>query len=96
MKTQRAVRFVNEDAVEHERVKMEVKVHCAAEALHTGHHAGLSAREPLTPRLAAIRAAERANEDLEDGATQPMIVGQSVAQPVWNREHPPSDGDVGG
>jgi hypothetical protein len=48
----------------------------------------------LAPSLAAIRAAERAHEDVQDGATPPMIVGEAVAQPVWNREHTLSDGDV--
>jgi hypothetical protein len=41
----------------------------------------------LAPSLAAIRAAERAHEDVQDRATEAMIVGESVAQPVWDREH---------
>jgi hypothetical protein len=46
-------------------------------------------------RLAAIRAAERAHEDVQYRATEPVVVGESVAQPVWHREHPLSDGHVG-
>jgi len=85
MEAQPAVPLAHEDAVEDERVKVEVHVHGSAEALHARHHAGLAARQPPTPGLAAIRAAERAHEDVQDGATQPMIVGQAVAEPVRDR-----------
>ena len=95
MEAQCAVRLVHEDAVENERVKMEVNVHRPAKALHARHHAGLSAREPLAPCLAAIRAAERAHEDVQHRATEPVVVGEPVPQPVRDREHPLSDGHVG-
>jgi hypothetical protein len=96
VEAQRAIRLAYEHAVEHERVKVEVKIHRPAEPLHARHHAGLSAGEPLPPGLAAIGAAERAHEAVQDGATQPMIVGQPVAQPVRDREHPLAHGHVGG
>ena len=95
MEAQRAVRLAHEDAVEDERVIVEVNVHRPAEALHARHHAGLSAREPLAPRLAAIRAPERTHEDVQHRAAEPVVVGESVAQPVRDREHPLSDGHVG-
>jgi hypothetical protein len=94
MEAQRAVRLGHEHAVENERVKVEMNVDRPAEALHARHHPGLSARQPLAASLAAIRAAERTHEDVQDGATQAMVVGKSVAQPVRDREHPLSDGDV--
>ena len=61
---------------------MEVHVHGSAEALHARHRAGLAARQALAPRLAAIRAAERAHEDVQHRAAEPVIVGEPVAQPV--------------
>jgi len=72
-----------------------VHVHGPAEALHARHHAGLSARQPLTPRLAAIGAAQRAHGDVQHGATQAVIVGEPVAQPVRDREDPLADRHVG-
>ena len=66
MEAQRAVPLAHEDAVEDERVKVEVHVHGSAEALHARHHTGLSARQPLTPRLAAIGAAHPAAEEFSE------------------------------
>jgi hypothetical protein len=59
-----AVRLLDIDAVEDERVKMEVNIHRPAEALHACHHARLSAGEPVPPGRTAIRAAECAHEDV--------------------------------
>jgi hypothetical protein len=69
MEAQCAVRLGPEDAIEDERVKVNVHVHRPAEALHARHHAGLAADESLAPRLAAIRAAERAHEHLQHPGT---------------------------
>ena len=95
MEAQRAVWLAHEDAVKYERVKVEVNVHRPAEALHARHHAGLPTREPLAPRLAAIHAAERAHEDVQHRAAEPVIVGQPVAQSVRDREYPLPDRHVG-
>ncbi len=73
---------------------MDVRVQGSAEALHARHHAGLSAGQALTPGPAAIPAAERAHEDGQHRATEPVVVREPVAQPVRDREHPLADGDV--
>jgi hypothetical protein len=44
----------------------------------------------------AIRAAKRAHEDVQHRATEPVVVGESVPEPVRDREHPLANGDVGG
>ena len=77
-------------------MKVEVCVHRAAEALHARHHAGLSTRQALIPGTTAVRAAERAHEDVQHRATEAVVVGEPVPEPVRNREHPLADGDVGG
>jgi hypothetical protein len=72
-----------------------MEIHGPAEALHARHHAGLAACEPLAPRLAPIRASERAHEHLQHGAAEPMIVGEPIAQRVRDRQDPLSDRDIG-
>ena len=85
MKAQRAVRLAPEDPIEDERVEVHVQVEGAPEPLHARHHAGLPTGES---RVAAIGRAQRPHEDVQHRATQPVIVGESVAEPVGDREHP--------
>jgi hypothetical protein len=62
--------------------QVKVNVHRPAEALHACHHAGLSAREALAPRLAAIRAPERAREEMQYRAAEPVIDPLQDAAPA--------------
>ena len=46
VEVQRTVGVADEDAVEHERVEVDVEIERPPEPLHARHHAGLAVREP--------------------------------------------------
>jgi len=84
------------DAVEHERVEVNVAVQRAAEALDEGDGAALRARNlALLARAATQRREDAAHEDAEHGLHQRCVVGEPVAQREGQREHPLAHGHLG-
>ncbi len=84
------------DAIEDERVEVEVQIQRVAEALHEGDGAALAAREPpLLSRSAPERGEDRAHEDGEDQARKARVVGEAVAERKGQREHPLAHGHLG-
>ncbi len=96
MEAQRAVRTPLVDAVEEQRVEVDVQVQRVAEALHEGDRAALAAdHAPLPARTSAEGGEDSPHEDTQHGARERSIVGKAVAQPERKREHPLSHGHLG-
>jgi hypothetical protein len=84
------------DAIEHEGVAVEVQIERVGEALRERDGAALAARKtPLCTRPPAQRGEDRAYEDGEDGARQARVLGEPVAEPEGQGEHPRADGHFG-
>jgi hypothetical protein len=80
------------DAVESERVEVEVEVQGGAEALDEGDGAALAARSaPVLPRAPAELGEECADEGAQHGAREPRVVGAAIAKRIGKREHPLAD-----
>jgi hypothetical protein len=76
-----------EDAVEHERVHVDVELEAAPEALDHRHRAGL-ALDPVRPRGARVEGEQPADIHAQHRAAQDVIPRQSVAQAIGQRQHP--------
>ena len=69
------------DPVEHERVKVDIRIKRIAEALQNGDRAALTPVDaPLLAGTAAERSKDGAHEEREHGARPLRVVGQAVAQ----------------
>jgi len=77
------------DAVEQQRVEVDVQVQRVAEALHEGDGSAMPARDrPLLPGAAPQRREDAAHEDVEHVAHERRVVGKPVAERKGQREHP--------
>jgi hypothetical protein len=92
MELQAVVPGGGEHAVEDEGVEVDVRVEGPAEALNNRQAAAPAVAEAEPARPPALEAEERADVDGEDGATEAVVPGQQVAQPVREAEHPLPDG----
>jgi hypothetical protein len=77
-----------EDAVEYERVVVEVEVEAAAEALDHGDRPRLAVADPVGAGGARVEGEERASIHAQHRAAQGVIPGQAVAQAIRQRQHP--------
>src|SRR5947207_7309649 len=88
MEAERPVRPGGEQAIEPERVKMNVELEPAPEALHDGDGAALPLRDAATPAASAVPAEHRADEHAQHGAAERVVEREAVAQAVRYGEHP--------
>jgi hypothetical protein len=68
-------------------MEMDVGIQRRPTALDRGHGPAAAA-DSVHARPAALGAEHRAHEDAQHGAAQTVIVGQRVAQPMRQRQHP--------
>jgi hypothetical protein len=96
MEAQGAVRPGRVDAVEQQRVEVDVQVEGVAEALDEGDRAALAVDDaPLLARTPLERREDRAHEDSQHGARERRVVGEAVAEREGQREHPLPHGNLG-
>ena len=79
---------VAEDAVEHERVEVDVQLQAAPEALDHRHRAGLALRDAVRPRGARVEGEQPAGIHAQHGAAQGVIPRQAVAQAIRQCQDP--------
>ncbi len=96
MEAQPSLRIPRVDAVEHERVEVDVQIQRITEALHEGDGAALAACERHAgSRAPPQRGEDGAHEEAEHRARERAVVGQAVAQGKGQRQHPLPHGDLG-
>jgi len=83
-----------EDAVQHQRVHVNVQVERAAEALHDGHASTTAIRDARPTRLGAQRTLDRVHEDRDNRATEVVVPRELIPKPVRQAEHPLSHGHI--
>ncbi len=84
------------DAVERQRVEVDVQVERVAEALHEGDRAAAAVHDSeVLARATAQGPEDRAHVKREDGAAQAGVIRHPQAQRPGQREHPLANGDLG-
>ena len=94
VKTKGATLVFGEDAVEDQRVKMDVEVQRAAEALDDHHTTAASALDAVVPRTLPKYPRDGPEEDARHHAAQPVVPSQLVSQASGHRQHPLPDAHV--
>jgi len=95
VKPEGAIGRRGEDAVEGERVSMHIELEPRAKTLDGRDAAPLAGAEPPPPGAAPVLAQDGPHEYPEDGATERVVEGEPVAEPVGHGEHPLAHGDGG-
>jgi hypothetical protein len=95
MKPRGPVGAAREDALEQQRVKMDVQLEATAKPLDRGDRATAAVTNSTAPPAPALEAEKRTRVDGEHGATEDVIPGEAIAERVRQGEHPLADGDVG-
>jgi len=95
IKVQSAGTILREDAVQHERVNMDVQIEGSPEPLDHGHCAPATVRDASVAPAGAQQAEYRTKEHRDDGAARVVIPRELVAQAVRQTQHPLSHGHVG-
>jgi len=96
MKAQPAFPIPRVDAIEHERMEMEVEIQGIAEALHERDGAAMRvAAASAQTRSSSQGGEDGAHEEAEHRARKRAVVGHAVAQREGQREHPLPHGDLG-
>lgn len=67
---------------------MDVQVERRSEALDRGHRSATPASDAAALGSAALERQERPDEDAEHGATELVVPGERVAEPVRKRQDP--------
>jgi hypothetical protein len=83
-----AGRRLDEDAVEHERVEVDVQIEPAAEALNDGQGARVAVTESALRGLAPVVVEHGPREDTEHRPAQLVVPRQQVAQPIREAQDP--------
>jgi hypothetical protein len=83
--------ILREHAVQHERVQVDIEIQRTAEALHDRHRAIAAIRDALSPGAASQEPEHHPQRDADDSATQRVIPGEQVAQPMRQAQDPLSD-----
>jgi len=87
---------VGVDAVESERMEMEIEIHRRAKALDEGDRAALLGSNPPVLSAAPAQLGEKGpHEGAEHLARELRVVGAAVAERVRKREHPLPDRNLG-
>jgi hypothetical protein len=84
-----------ENAVQHERVDMDVQIEGSPEPLDNNHRAATTIRDAAVAGAGAQAAEHRADEHSDDGAAQVVVPRQVVPHAVWQAEHPLTHGHIG-
>jgi hypothetical protein len=80
-----------EDAIEQQRVKVDVEVEPAPESLDHGYAAGVAGADAVAARPPPLEAQQHAYVDPEHGAGELVIPGQKIAKAVRQAQHPLPD-----
>lgn len=78
---------VNEDALNGDRVVVDVQIERGLEALDRGHGAAAPAADSALRGSPALEGQERADEDAENGAAELVIPSERVTQTVGQRQY---------
>ena len=81
-----------EDAIEEERMEMNVQTEAAAEALNDGHASGASALDPVPAGAVTLEAEQRTHIHADHRARQRVIPRQKIAKTVREAQHPLAHG----
>ena len=73
-------RSLTEDAVQYERVEVNIQLETAAEALDRCHRAGAAVLDAVQTRGARVEGEQRTDIHAQHRAAQGVIPGQAVAQ----------------
>ena len=95
MKVQGTGTVPREDAVQHERVDVDVQIEAPAKPLDHGHRAPTTIRDAVVARAGAQEAEHGADEHGDDPAAHVVIPRQLVPQAVRQTQHPLPHGHVG-
>jgi hypothetical protein len=74
--------FAEEDAVEEQRVEMDVQIQSAAKALDDGHRPGPPVPDPVSARAVPLEPQQHPYGHAQHGARQRMIPRQEMAKTV--------------
>ncbi len=88
VKRDRPRRTACEDAVEHERLYVDVQIERAANALHHGHRPAARVRHTAFSRPDPQVAEARSEPHGHDGAAPRVIPREAIAQPGRQAQHP--------
>jgi hypothetical protein len=84
----RARAVAGEDALNDERVEVDVQVRRRPEALDRGDGPTAAVGGTATPRATSLEGQHRTDEHSEHAPAEPLVVRERVAQPVRRGEHP--------
>jgi hypothetical protein len=84
-----------EDAIEHDRVEMDVNVECRAESLDCRDRPALAVGNALAGRGAPQPGEDAADEHAQHRAGQRGVKGELIAQGEGQRQHPLAHGHLG-
>jgi hypothetical protein len=79
---------LTEDAVQYERVEVNIQLEAAAEALDRCHRAGPAVLDAVRTGGARVEGEQRTDIHAQHRAAQGVIPGQAVAQTIRQRQHP--------